>query len=290
MPSFTASDGVAIAYGDEGAGRPLLLLHGLMAHRGFFRRQAELAERFRVLAVDLRGHGESRAPGGSLSVERLAQDVGELVVELDLEAAVGVGWSLGAAVLWRVLTGPAAVRFAGAVVVDMTPRVRNAQGWSLGLSAEMCEARSAAIRDDFETFAVNAGQAIFAPPPAGETAATAAWASGEFARNDADAIGAVWNSLVAADHRPLLARIRQPTLVVHGAHSQLYGAETAAHLVAALPAARAVRFDGSGHAPQLEQPALFNATLADFAASLPRGRSDHAPTSTGETTWPAPLA
>ena len=64
----------------------------------------------------------------------------------DLHDAIGVGWSLGATVLWHVLAGPAADRFAGAIVVDMTARVLNDAEWDLGLSPEACEARSAAIR------------------------------------------------------------------------------------------------------------------------------------------------
>ena len=164
LEHFTASDGARIAYRDEGRGRPLLFLHGLMAHSGFFERQRPLAEDFRLIAIDLRGHGESRGAEGARTVERLADDIAELSEKLDLEGAVGVGWSLGATILWRVLAGAEASRFAGAVVVDMTPRVLNDEDWTLGLTPETCEARSAAIRDDFRAFAAGAGQAIFAAP------------------------------------------------------------------------------------------------------------------------------
>ena len=271
MRQFTASDGARIAYTDEGGGRPLVLLHGLMADSGFFERQRELAGSFRVVAVDLRGHGRSPAGDSPPTIGRLAEDVAELAASLDLEDAIGVGWSLGAAVLWRVLAGPASHLFAGAVVVDMTPRVLNDDGWDLGLSRETCEARSQAIRDDFPAFAAAAGQAIFAAPGAAADRAASA-----FAANDPAAIGALWESLVEADFRPLLPSIRQPTLVVHGAHSHLYGADTAGHLVAALPNARAVAFDRSGHAPHLEQSELFNASLREFAATLPPVRQAEA--------------
>lgn len=241
-----------------------MFLHGLMADSAFFERQSALAGAFRVIAVDLRGHGRSPAGPVPPTIRLLAEDVAGLARSLGLEGAVGVGWSLGAAVLWRVLAGPASHLFAGAVVVDMTPRVLNDEDWSLGLSRETCEARSQAIRDDFPAFAAAAGQAIFALP--GAEADRAAQA---FAANDPAAIGALWESLVEEDFRPLLPSIRQPTLVVHGARSHLYGAGTAGHLAAALPNARAVTFDRSGHAPHLEQPDLFNATLLDFAAQLP---------------------
>jgi pimeloyl-[acyl-carrier protein] methyl ester esterase len=271
LKQFTASDGARIAYSDEGGGRPLVLLHGLMADAGFFDRQRALADSFRIVTVDLRGHGRSPAGDEPPTIRRLAEDVAELARALELDGAVGVGWSLGAAVLWRVLVGPASQKFAGAVVVDMTPRVLNDGDWDLGLSRETCEARSQAIRDDFPAFAAAAGQAIFAAPGTEADRAAAA-----FAANDPAAIGALWQSLVEEDFRPLLPSIRQPTLVVHGSHSHLYGADTAGHLVAALPNARVVAFDRSGHAPHLEQPDLFNATLREFAASLPPVRQTEA--------------
>ena len=277
MQFFKTSDGVRIAYRDEGAGTPLVLLHGLMAHGGFFREQEALTDRFRLIRIDLRGHGASSEAadraGNDATVERIAGDVSELAEALDLEGAIGVGWSLGATVLRHVLTGPAAARFAGAVVIDMTARVLNDAEWDLGLSAEACEARSAAIREEFQRFALDAGQGIFAQPVENGARAMADWASFEFARNDPATIASLWASLVRQDVRALLERIAHPTLVVHGAQSRLYGEDTADHLVAALPDARAVRFERSGHAPHLEQPELFNATLTDFADRLSRGRS-----------------
>jgi pimeloyl-[acyl-carrier protein] methyl ester esterase len=266
---FTASDGARIFYRDQGAGRPLLFLHGLMAHSGFFREQEGLAGEFRLIAIDLRGHGLSHAANGTLTVDQLASDVAGIAAALGLEEAVGIGWSLGASVLWRLLAGPSSRRFAGAVVVDMTPRVLNAPDWSLGLSREHCEARSEAILTDFPAFAAGAGAAIFAQQAGEARHPLAAWAGEEFARNDSAAIGAMWQSLVEEDLRPLLRGIRQPTLVIHGGQSHLYGAGTADHLVEALPSAAAVRFEAAGHAPHLEQPELFNATLRDFAALLP---------------------
>ncbi len=276
MQHFTASDGANIGYSDEGAGRPLLLLHGLMAHGGFFRAQRELGTSFRLIAVDLRGHGRSRSAPGPLSIDRLARDVAELANALDLQGAIGIGWSLGASILWRILAGLEAGRFAGAVIIDMTPRVLNEGDWQLGLSRETCDVRTEAIRHDFGSFAATAGQAIFAQPVADGKRDLADWAGLEFARNDPAAIGAVWASLVGQDLRGDLGRIAQPTLVIHGAHSQLYGPGTADYLVRALPSARAVRFDRSGHAPHMEEPETFNHLIRDFAASLPVVRETHA--------------
>jgi pimeloyl-ACP methyl ester carboxylesterase len=299
LGEFTASDGARIAWEEAGSGRPLVLLHGLMAHRGFFRAQAPLGERFRLISVDLRGHGASRGTPAAnpsrhpresgdpasyaltekldsrfrgnddLGLDRVAADIVELAEALDLEGAIRVGWSLGASVLWQVLAGRSGRRFAGAVIVDMTPKVLNEGEWNLGLTPDHVEARSAAFRDDFPTFAAIAGPAIFAP---GSDPALGAWAAREFAGNDGAAMGAIWQSLAEADLRPLLPRIAQPTLIVRGVQSPLYGPETADYLARALPNARIAAFAGSGHAPHVEEPERFNALVADFAASLPRIR------------------
>lgn len=253
-----------------------MLLHGLMANRSFFRSQRPLADAFRLIAVDLRGHGDSGTSAEAPTIRRLSDDVAELSDHLGLEDAIGLGWSLGASLLWHLLTGPAGRRFAAAVVVDMTPRVLNDGAWSLGLSSEVCQARAQAIDEDFSGFAASAGGAIFAQPLDERRRELAAWAAGEFARNDPAVTASLWSSLVQEDARLLLGRIRQPTLVVHGANSHLYGSDTADHLVEALPDAEAVQFESSGHSPHLEQPDLFNVTLRQFAAKLPRVREPQA--------------
>ena len=269
MSQFRASDGVRIAYEVVGNGRPLVLLHGLMAHKGFFDAQRSLSPDFQLIRVDLRGHGDSRGGDRYPSVARIAADVAELVRDLDLEGAIGVGWSLGASVLWRVLAGAEGHRFAGAVVIDMTARVLNEGEWQLGLSPDTCEARSASIRDDYTNFALAAGQNIFAQPVENGRRDLANWAGEQFRLNDPSTMGAVWASLVDSDDRDLLPKIEQPTLIVHGTRSQLYGPETARYLTTTLPHARALAFDHSGHAPHMEEPERFNAIIRDFAASLP---------------------
>jgi pimeloyl-[acyl-carrier protein] methyl ester esterase len=238
---FTASDGARIAYRDEGHGVPLVLLHGLMAHGGFFREQDVLADKFRLIRIDLRGHGASTKDGDRSSVERIAADVAELAAALDLRNAIGVGWSLGATILWHVLTGAAADRFAGAVVVDMTARVLNDEDWDLGLSAEACAARSAAIREDFESFAARCRSGD--PSPSRSRTARARSPTGRASSSPATIpppsprCGPRWSNRTCA---PSSQGIRHPTLIVHGAQSRLYGEDTADHLVAALPDARAV--------------------------------------------------
>jgi len=80
-----------------GAGRPVMLLHGLAGHAGEWRETASwLGHGHRVLAVDLRGHGYSTAQPADVSPEAHAADVALAIEELAGEPVLLVGQSLGA--------------------------------------------------------------------------------------------------------------------------------------------------------------------------------------------------
>jgi pimeloyl-ACP methyl ester carboxylesterase len=89
-------NGITLAYEEQGAGRPVVLLHGFCGSSRYWERVVPLlADRFRVITPDLRGHGESEAPEGVCSMEAFAGDIVGLLDALDLEQAVVLGHSLG---------------------------------------------------------------------------------------------------------------------------------------------------------------------------------------------------
>ena len=86
--------GGAIAYDDLGLGRSVVLVHGCWCSRAFFARNVgPLSERFRVINVDLPGHGESPPRDGGHPMEQYARDLMHLLSALDLQDPVLVGWS-----------------------------------------------------------------------------------------------------------------------------------------------------------------------------------------------------
>jgi len=102
VPTFKASDGVSIAWTEEGEGRPILLVHGFASNArvnwvstswvGSLTQAG-----YRVIAPDLRGHGDSGKPHDTASygIPRLAQDQAELIEHLGLGEAIVMGYSLG---------------------------------------------------------------------------------------------------------------------------------------------------------------------------------------------------
>lgn len=101
--SFTASDGIELAWHELGEGRAVVLLHGLFSSADMnwirFGHAAEIASRgFRVIMPDLRAHGESASPHDEASYppDVLARDGLELIAHLGLADYDLGGYSLGA--------------------------------------------------------------------------------------------------------------------------------------------------------------------------------------------------
>ncbi len=98
MPHITAN-GISIHYETHGEGPPLLFLHGLGSSLQDWAPQiTPFASRFRVITMDLRGHGESEKPPGPYSIALLAQDAGALIEKITPDPAHVVGLSMGGAV------------------------------------------------------------------------------------------------------------------------------------------------------------------------------------------------
>jgi pimeloyl-ACP methyl ester carboxylesterase len=95
-------DGGTIHAVAKGAGRPLILLHGITLRSEVWAPQFhQLTDRYRVIAVDLRGHGESAVGSDGLGISRLADDLATLLTSLDLRDAVVVGHSMGGMTLMQ---------------------------------------------------------------------------------------------------------------------------------------------------------------------------------------------
>lgn len=108
-PKFFDSNGVKIHYTDEGAGEPVLLIHGFTASIGPQWRQpgiiAALAPDYRVIALDNRGHGQSGKPHDPQQYGReMVEDSIRLLDHLQIETAHVVGYSMGGYITHKLLT------------------------------------------------------------------------------------------------------------------------------------------------------------------------------------------
>jgi 3-oxoadipate enol-lactonase len=92
----TLQDGTKIAYSLTGQGNPIVLLHCWTGNHKFWSNQIEyLSQDHMVFAPDYRGHGDSDVPDESFTVEKLAEDIYEVIKELNMSPAVIIGHSMG---------------------------------------------------------------------------------------------------------------------------------------------------------------------------------------------------
>ncbi len=100
---FTTKDGAEISYLDIGEGQPMVLIHGWsQSALQWYNQIDEFSSTHRVVAIDLRGHGESSKVGYGYRLYRLAQDVKELMNALKLESTILMGHSMGCSIMWTL--------------------------------------------------------------------------------------------------------------------------------------------------------------------------------------------
>jgi len=277
-----------MVFRDEGRGTPILLIHGWGVSGALFDAQFEaLADRHRVIAPDLRGHGDSDPFTASMPFAHLADDIALLMGELDLDRACVVGWSMGAMVAWDLLLRYPGLNVAGLITLDMVPQLLNGPEWQHGLrdgeDIRVFNRQIRQMREDWPGFAEWFVPRMFAERPDGPDKAVLQQALEIALANDNESLALIWTRMAEQDFRASLASIEQPTLIIAGARSQLYGVRAGQWIATSMPNARLEIFSESGHAPHIEEPQRFNKLLSEFAGSLHRNpdRTAEQPAETG---------
>ena len=123
MGTITTDDGVEIFYKDWGAGQPIVFSHGwpLSADDWDAQLMFFLAQGYRVVAHDRRGHGRSTQTGDGHDMDHYADDLAAVTAHLDLRDAVHVGHSTGGGEVARYLGRHGEDRVAKAVLISAVP-------------------------------------------------------------------------------------------------------------------------------------------------------------------------
>ena len=247
-------------------GPPILFIHGLSQnHLCWYRQyQSGLADEFRLVAYDLRGHGMSEAP---LDPEQYADgqlwadDVAAVIDQLELDRPVLVGWSYGGFITCDYVRAYgqdriAAINLAGGA----TTLAESAFGTFIGPG--FLDHLPGAVADDLPTNIqamrglVRAFAAKPLPPEDVETLLGASMAVPARIRANLAAR--------AIDGDDVLRALHLPLLVTHGRADTLALPAMAEHILATCPTAKVSWYDGVGHMTFLEQPERFNRELAEL--------------------------
>jgi non-heme chloroperoxidase len=126
----TTNDGVRLHYLEAGQGQPLVMVPGWSQTAEQFRYQIDgLSDRYRVIALDMRGHGESDKPDHGYKITRLSKDLHDVLLALDLRDVALLGHSMGCSVIWGYweLFGPE--RLSKLILVDQMPFITGNPQW-----------------------------------------------------------------------------------------------------------------------------------------------------------------
>jgi non-heme chloroperoxidase len=266
MPMLDLPGGASLAYDDQGAGRPLVLIHGVSMSRRFFERNVgPLSQRFRVVNVDLRGHGDSPPSEGGHGVAQYARDVHELIGALGLDGAVLVGWSMGSMVAWDLIRQFGTDGLGGHVVVSQGPSDLKRDDWELGsFSLNDLFGLLAGAQADYRALMDEFVPDMFMDElPAEELEMLI----GETQRIGANAGTCILLDQSLQDYRDVVGSHALPTLLTWGRDEKLIGVASGEWLAAHQPA-ELVIFERSGHCPMWEEPDRFNQVVGDFVSAL----------------------
>jgi pimeloyl-ACP methyl ester carboxylesterase len=255
-------NGVDIAYDDRGIGQPVIFLHAFPLNRGMWRDQIVALlndRRYRLVALDWRGFGESEISNEVSTMEMFADDVAGLMDALGMEQAIICGLSMGGYAAFAFLRKyPHRVR--GLILADTRPGADNDEGKAnRERIARLAESRGSGAIADALMPALTA-DATRQNHPALE-AAIRRMIDAATSRGIA---AAARGMALRADATDLLASITCPTLVLVGEHDALTPPAVAQSYAAAIPGAQLRVIAGAGHLTNLEQPEAFLAATRDF--------------------------
>jgi pimeloyl-ACP methyl ester carboxylesterase len=262
---FVETRGLRLNVEESGAGDPLVLVHGSWDERQVWALiEEDLAQRFRVVSYDRRGHGSSEdgaEPGSRRDDE---DDLADLISSLDLAPANVVANSFGASIalglaarrpeLFRTLCAHEPPLMALAADDPVVAQVGEAMGPVLEL-IERGETETAA-RDFVENIALGPG--AWEMMPKDERASTAAHAH-TFAGEQRDP---AWAEI----DLDALRGIEFPVLFTQGDQSPPFFSKIIARLAEAIDSAEMRTLPGAGHVPHMTHPAEYSSVISQFAA------------------------
>ncbi len=276
--SVTVSDGGRIHVVERGEGPPLVLVHGVTLSVATWTPQLRaLAGRHRVIAVDQRGHGQSIAGEDGYSMDRLADDLAEVLVALDVTDAVLVGHSMGGMVaqlmsvrhpdvLHRRVAGLALVATAAGPLVPGLGGAALAEllAGAVGRGLHRAERRGKGIffSDDQSAWVTRAS---FGSRP---SPADVELARSMISAMPPAALAGLIGPLLAFDVRHRIRRIDRPTLIVVGTRDVLTPPRMSRALHELIAGSELVVIPGCGHMVMLERPDLLDELLHRFSTEL----------------------
>ena len=257
-------NGVSLNYDEWGAGYPLLLLMGFGDSLDAWANQIPaFAERFRVIAVDHRGSGESETPLDGYSIRQFSDDAIGLLDRLGVERAHVLGYSMGGRV-GQDMAARYPDRVSALVLAASAAKANPLNLYSLRAAAWLYETYGpeaaaacgplisfthAYFEDHLDALTQRLGEPVYEPMPV-------------------HAYQGHVQAIENHDSTPILDRIAAPTLVLMGDKEWLNPMEDARVMLDGIPNAQLRVLENGGHGFLWEIPDAFNDAVIEFLDPL----------------------
>lgn len=257
-------NGITIAYSDQGTGLPIVFLHAFPLNRTMWATQEKaLSSQFRIITIDLRGHGESDAPLWRYTLEQSADDVRALLDHLGIQLALFVGLSMGGYIMFAFYRKYAA-RVKGLILADTKAQADTAEGKEARfLMAQIAYNKGPAAIAEIMIPKLLSPMTIQTNPDLVRQVR---------ALIEGNQISGITGDLMAMAERPdsvpLLSQITCPTQIIVGELDQATPPSDAKLMKEQIPLARLTIIPNAAHLANLEQPEAFNQIVSAFALNL----------------------
>jgi len=226
------------------------------------KQQERLAEAYRPIVLDFRGHGRSAKTKTGHTIPTYAADLEAFLDARELDDIILVGWSMGSLVAWEYIDEFGTDRLRGFVSVEQQPLDLEQEDYEHGVFDfdELVDLMELAQTDHHELANVLIDQMIKDDP----SPELERLMFDEIARVPPSVKSAIFFDQSVRDYRAVLPEIDVPTLVCLGDDETLLETGGVEYIARQVPDAGLQRFTESGHCPFIEESEKFNRVLAEF--------------------------
>ena len=262
--SFIRVDDIQLAYEDTGLGQPVVLLHGYPFNRSLWTEQVSaLSNSYRVITPDLRGLGESDSRPGVATMNRMAQDVAELLDQLEVSRAVVGGLSMGGYVALAFYKQfPSRVR--ALILADTRAQADTEEG-----KQTRFQQAEKALAEGMAGIADSMLPKLLTPETVSKRPEVVKRVRDMMLKTKPEgATGALLGMAERDDQTPLLSQIACPALILVGREDPITPVADSDKMHRDIAGSRLVVIDHAAHVSNLERTEQFNNEMVQFLNSL----------------------
>ena len=263
MTSIRIND-INLAYTDVGTGPPIVLIHGYPFNRSLWTEQTEaLNSKYRVVAPDLRGFGESDSSEGTATMARMAEDVAALMDALAIERAVIGGLSMGGYVaLAFARMFPARVK--ALVLADTRAQADSEEG-----KQTRHQQAEKALSEGMAGIADAMLPKLLTPDTVSKRPELVKRVRDMMLKTKPEGAAAALLGMAERDDQTeFISSIRVPALILVGREDAITPVADSEKMQSRIEGSRLVVIENAGHVSNLEQTEQFNDALLGFLSTV----------------------